>query len=171
MFYETFICFYVSEAKLFCFSLCSQMFDDVERCWIYNIQNVCHANEQLSLCYFFPINKTLHYRLARALHIDSFLTLLEFYHCLDIWIQCRLVLWTLHDPFHKRAMHCRNSLKGECKSWQPTIYMFCVRLLNSQQFFGNRRKNYRFRERGYDFLKISRQNISLPVAFYFQKKG
>ena len=22
----------------------------------YNIQNVCHANEQLSLCYFFSIN-------------------------------------------------------------------------------------------------------------------
>ena len=32
MFYETFTCFYVSEAKLLCFSLCSQMFDDVERC-------------------------------------------------------------------------------------------------------------------------------------------
>ena len=31
MFYETFICFYVSEAKPLCFSLCSQMFDDVER--------------------------------------------------------------------------------------------------------------------------------------------
>ena len=31
MFYETFICFYVSEAKPFCFGLCSQMFDDVER--------------------------------------------------------------------------------------------------------------------------------------------
>ena len=56
MFYETFICFYVSEGKPLCFSLCSQMFDDVERCWIYNIQNVCHANEQLSFCYFFLIN-------------------------------------------------------------------------------------------------------------------
>ena len=32
MFYETFICFCISEAKLLCFSLCSQMFDDVERC-------------------------------------------------------------------------------------------------------------------------------------------
>ena len=31
MFYETFICFYDSEAKPLCFSLCSQMFDDVER--------------------------------------------------------------------------------------------------------------------------------------------
>ena len=30
MFYETFTCFYVSEAKPLCFSLCSQMFDDVE---------------------------------------------------------------------------------------------------------------------------------------------
>ena len=29
-FYETFICFYVSEAKPHCFSLCSQMFADVE---------------------------------------------------------------------------------------------------------------------------------------------
>ena len=56
MFHEAFICFYVSEAKTLCFSLCSQMFDDVERCWIYNIQNVCHANEQLSLCHFFSIN-------------------------------------------------------------------------------------------------------------------
>ena len=50
MFYETFVCFYVSEAKPLCFSLCSQMFDGVERCLIYNIQNVCHADEQLSLC-------------------------------------------------------------------------------------------------------------------------
>ena len=32
MFYETFVCFYVSEAKLLCFSLCSQMFDGVEQC-------------------------------------------------------------------------------------------------------------------------------------------
>ena len=32
MFYETFICFYVSEAKPLCFSLCSQMFDDVKQC-------------------------------------------------------------------------------------------------------------------------------------------
>ena len=32
MFYETFICFYVGEAKPLCFSLCSQMFDDVVRC-------------------------------------------------------------------------------------------------------------------------------------------
>ena len=45
-------CFYVSEAKPLCFSLCSQMFDDVE---LFNIQNVCHANKQLSLCYFFSI--------------------------------------------------------------------------------------------------------------------
>ena len=29
MFYETFICFHVSEAKPLCFSLCSQIFDDV----------------------------------------------------------------------------------------------------------------------------------------------
>ena len=53
MFHETFYCFYISKAKLLCFSLYSQMFDDVERCWICNIQNVCHVNEQLSLCYFF----------------------------------------------------------------------------------------------------------------------
>ena len=32
MFYKTFICFYVSEEKPLCFSLCSRMFDDVERC-------------------------------------------------------------------------------------------------------------------------------------------
>ena len=57
MFYETFICFYVSEGKPLCFSLCSEMFDDVERCRIYNIQNVCHA---LSLCYFFSINPIWH---------------------------------------------------------------------------------------------------------------
>ena len=52
MFYKTFICFFVSEAKPLCFSLCSQMFDDVERCCIYNIQKVYHANEQLSLLLF-----------------------------------------------------------------------------------------------------------------------
>ena len=32
MFYESFICFCISEAKPLCFSLCSQMFDDVEGC-------------------------------------------------------------------------------------------------------------------------------------------
>ena len=32
MFYETFVCFYVSETKTLCFSLCLQMFDGVERC-------------------------------------------------------------------------------------------------------------------------------------------
>ena len=53
--YEIFVCFYVSEAKPLCFSVCSQTFDGVERCWIYNIQNVCQASEQLSL-YFFSIN-------------------------------------------------------------------------------------------------------------------
>ena len=55
MFYETFICFYISEAKPL----------------LYNIQNVCHANEQLSLCYFFSIMfyKTLRYRLARPLTV------------------------------------------------------------------------------------------------------
>ena len=30
MFYETFLCFYVNEAKLLCFNLCSQMFDGVD---------------------------------------------------------------------------------------------------------------------------------------------
>ena len=30
MFYETFICFSVSEAKPLCFGLCSHVFDDVE---------------------------------------------------------------------------------------------------------------------------------------------
>ena len=76
MFYETFICFYVSEAKPPCFSLNSQMFDDVERCYI---------NSKIS-SYLFVISfqlmfyKTLRYRLARALRnlwvtsneIDSF---------------------------------------------------------------------------------------------------
>ena len=32
MLYETFACSYVSEAKLLCFSLCSQTFNCVERC-------------------------------------------------------------------------------------------------------------------------------------------
>ena len=32
MLYETFVCFYVSEGKPLCFSLCSQMSDGVERC-------------------------------------------------------------------------------------------------------------------------------------------
>ena len=52
MFYKTFTCIYASKAKPLCLSLCSQMFDDVERCLIYNIQNVCHANEQLFYCYW-----------------------------------------------------------------------------------------------------------------------
>ena len=42
--------------KRLCLSLCSRMFDDVEQCSIWNIQNDCHANEQLPLCYY----KTLH---------------------------------------------------------------------------------------------------------------
>ena len=69
MFYETSICSYVSEGKPLCLGLCSRMFDDVERCLIYRIQNVSHANEQLSLCYFFQLKfyKTLRYRLGRAL--------------------------------------------------------------------------------------------------------
>ena len=67
MFYETFVCFYVSEAKHLCFSLCSQTFNVVEQCWIYNIQNVCHANEQLSLFISFQLmlHKTLRCSSAR----------------------------------------------------------------------------------------------------------
>ena len=37
MFYDTFVCFYVSEAKLLCLSLCSQTFNGIERCWIYKM--------------------------------------------------------------------------------------------------------------------------------------
>ena len=69
MFYETFICFYVSEAKPLCFSLCSQMFDDVERCWIYNIQNVCHANYLFVISFQLMFYKTLRYCLTRPLTV------------------------------------------------------------------------------------------------------
>ena len=71
MFYETFVCFYVSEAKRLYFSLCSQMFNGIERCWIYNNQNVCHTNEQLSLCYFFSI--TSNRRLVGCSGSDNFM--------------------------------------------------------------------------------------------------
>ena len=48
MFYQTFICFCLSEAKRLCLNHCSWLLDDVEF--------VCHANKQKSLCYFFSIN-------------------------------------------------------------------------------------------------------------------
>ena len=65
--------FYVSEAKPLCFSLCSQMLDDVERCRIYNIQNVCHANEQLSLCYFVSINVLYNIALSFSQSLEKYM--------------------------------------------------------------------------------------------------
>ena len=102
MFHETFICFYVSEAKPLRFSLCSQMFDDVEWCWIYNIQNVCHANEQLSLCYFFSINvlKTLCYRSASAL--DPVTALLGVQHS----IGPRVLYFTAPNLYYPEVYFC-----------------------------------------------------------------
>ena len=50
------VCFSIGEAKPRCYSLCLRVYDDVERCWIYSIRCVCHANEQLPLCYAFLIN-------------------------------------------------------------------------------------------------------------------
>ena len=61
MFYETFICFYVSEAKPLCFSFCLQMFDDVERMFVTQMSNYFFViSFQLMFC------KTLRYHLARA---------------------------------------------------------------------------------------------------------
>ena len=69
MFYETFICFYVSEAKPLCFSLCSQMFDDVDDVEYTTFKMFV---PQMSNCLFvisfqLMFYKTLRYRLARAL--------------------------------------------------------------------------------------------------------
>ena len=42
--------------KRLCLSHCYRLQDDVEWCWMCNIQFVCHANKRKSLCYFFSIN-------------------------------------------------------------------------------------------------------------------
>ena len=46
------------------------MFDDVERCWIYNIQMFVTqmSNYLFVISYQLMFYKTLRYRLARALH-------------------------------------------------------------------------------------------------------
>ena len=68
MFYKTFMCFYVSEAKPLCFSLCSRMFDDVEyatfKMIVTQTSNYLFVISFQLMCY-----KTLRYRLARALCI------------------------------------------------------------------------------------------------------
>ena len=67
MLYETFVCFYVSEAKLLCFSLCSQMvmvLNDVE----YTIFKmfVTQMSNYLFVIYFqLMFYKTLRCSLAR----------------------------------------------------------------------------------------------------------
>ena len=52
MFYQTFICFCLSEARRLCLNHCSWLLDDVKWCWMWNIQFVCHAISR-NLCYFF----------------------------------------------------------------------------------------------------------------------
>ena len=68
MFYETFICFYVSEAKPLCFSLCSQIFEiliDAEyttlKLFVTQISNYLFVISFQLMFY-----KPLRYGLARA---------------------------------------------------------------------------------------------------------
>ena len=71
MFYKTFVCFYVSEAKPLGFSLCSQMFDDVEYATFKMIvTQMCNYLFVISFQLMFY--KTLCNRLARALRIFNF---------------------------------------------------------------------------------------------------
>ena len=68
MFYITFICFYISEAKLLCFSLCSQMFDDVDDVEYTTFKMFVTQMSDYLLVISFQLMfyKTLRYRLARA---------------------------------------------------------------------------------------------------------
>ena len=68
MFYETFICFYISEAKHLCFSLCYKclmMLNDIEyttfKMFVKQMSNYLFVVSFQLMSY-----KTLHYRLARA---------------------------------------------------------------------------------------------------------
>ena len=61
MFYETFICFRVSEAKPLCFSLCSQMFDDVEYT-IFKMFVTQMSNYLFVISFQLMFYKTLRYR-------------------------------------------------------------------------------------------------------------
>ena len=65
MFNETFTCFYVSEAKLLCFSLCSQMFDDVERQTTFKMFVTQMSNYLFVISFQLMFYKTLRYRFAR----------------------------------------------------------------------------------------------------------
>ena len=68
MFYKTFMCFFVSEAKSLCFSLCSQMFDDVEYT-TFKMIVMQMSNYLFVISFQLMFYKTLRYRLARALCI------------------------------------------------------------------------------------------------------
>ena len=65
MLYETFICFYVNEAKPPCFSVCSQMFDDVENTTIKMFLKQM-SNYLFAISFQLMFYKTLRYCLARA---------------------------------------------------------------------------------------------------------
>ena len=68
MFYKTFMCFYVSEAKLLCFSLCSQMFDDVEY-GTFKMIVMQMSNNLFVISFQLMFYRTLHYCLTGALCI------------------------------------------------------------------------------------------------------
>ena len=71
MFYKTFICFYVSEAKPLCFSHCSRMFEmlnDVEYATFKMIVNQM-SNYLFVISFQLMFYKTVRYRLARDLCI------------------------------------------------------------------------------------------------------
>ena len=74
MFYKTFICFYVSEAKPLCFSFCSQrlmMLNDVEYA-TFKIIVTQMSNYIFVISFQLMFYNTLRYRLARALCIFNF---------------------------------------------------------------------------------------------------
>ena len=79
MFYETFICFYVSEAKPLCFSLCSQclmMLNDVEYTTLKMFVTQM-SNYLFVISFQLMFYKTLRYRLARALGFELFVFILR----------------------------------------------------------------------------------------------
>ena len=65
MFYETFICFYVSEAKCLCFSLCLMMLNDVEHT-TFKMFVTLMSNYIFVISFQLMFYKTLRYCLATA---------------------------------------------------------------------------------------------------------
>ena len=109
MSYETFICFYVSEAKPLCFSLCSLVFDDVEhvedttfKMFVTQISNYLFV-----ICFQLMFYKTLRYPLARA-----------FTSILTMWFQVLGIPTNFAGPLYWSFWACTAVSKFEMCSYK-----------------------------------------------------